>query len=89
MSSVEAWRGLFESWPDSIPKGGLLVTMWNETIGFKDFMVSGSLLLLERETPDSLGSRKVILSYDAIAGLKLTTPMELARLQVLGFQPPF
>jgi hypothetical protein len=63
--------------------------MWNETIGFKDFMVSGSLILLERETPDSLGSRKVILSYDAIAGLKLTTPMELARLQVLGFQPPF
>jgi len=89
MSTSESWRSLFESWPESVPRTGLLVSMWNETIPFKDFLISGQLVLLERDAPDSLGSRKVILGYESIAAVKLTTTMELARLQVLGFQAPF
>ena len=89
MHSAEAWRSLFENWPESIPRSGMLVTSFGETIGFKDFLISGSILLIERETPDSLGARKVMIAYDGIAAVKLTTPMELARFQVMGFQNPF
>ncbi len=89
MHSAEAWRTLFENWPDSIPRAGLLVTSFNETIEFKDFLISGSIVLVERNTPDSQGARKVMIGYDAILAVKITSPMELARFQVMGFQPPF
>lgn len=89
MQSAEAWRSLFENWPDSVPRTGLLVAAFGETIQFRDFLISGSLLLLEREVPDSQGARKVMLGYDAILAVKITSPMELARFQVMGFQPPF
>jgi hypothetical protein len=89
MHSAEAWRTLFENWPESIPREGLLVTNFNETIQFKGFLVSGSIVLIERPTPDSQGARKVMVSYEAILAVKITSPLELARFQVMGFQPPF
>lgn len=89
MHSAEAWRSLFENWPDAIPRQGLLVTSFNETIQFRDFLISGSLLLVDREIPDSFGARKVMMAYDAIVAVKITSPMDLARFQVMGFQPPF
>lgn len=89
MQTAEAWRSLFENWPDSIPRSGLLVTSFNETIEFKDFLISGSIVLVERNVPDSQGARKVMVAYDAILAVKMTSPMELTRFQVMGFQPPF
>lgn len=89
MHTAEAWRTLFENWPDSIPRSGLLVTSFNETIEFKDFLISGSILFVERNTPDSQGARKVMIAYDAILAIKFTSPLELSRFQVMGFQPPF
>lgn len=89
MHSAEAWRTLFENWPESIPRAGLLVTSFGETIEFKDFLISGSIVLIERSVPDSQGARKVMISYEAILAVKITSPMELARFQVMGFQPPF
>ncbi|MDX1966636.1 MAG: hypothetical protein SFV23_05645 [Planctomycetaceae bacterium] len=89
MHAAEAWRTLFENWPESIPRSGLLVTSFCETIQFKDFLISGSILLVERDIPDSQGARKVMVSYDAILAVKITSPLELARFQVMGFQPPF
>ena len=89
METAEAWRSLFESWPESIPRGGLLVTTFQETIAFTDFLISGSILLVERDTPDSFGARKVMVAFDAISAVKITSPMELGRFQVMGFQAPF
>lgn len=89
MDAADAWRNLFENWPQAIPRSGMLVTAFGETIGFKDFLISGSMLIIERETPDSIGARKVIVTYDGILGLKLANPTELARFQVMGFQSPF
>ncbi len=89
MHSADAWRSLFENWPASIPRGGIMITSYGESIPFKDFLISGSIVLIERETPDSLGARKVMVAYDGIAALKITNPMELARFQVMGFQSPF
>ncbi|HUQ71227.1 MAG TPA: hypothetical protein VM165_16995 [Planctomycetaceae bacterium] len=88
MHTAEAWRTLFENWPEAIPRQGILV-MSNESIPFRDFLISGSIVLVERETPDSQGARKVMVAYEAIAAVKITSPMDLARFQVMGFQAPF
>ncbi len=89
MHTAEAWRTLFENWPETIPRAGLLVTSFNETIEFRDFLISGSIVLIERSVPDSQGARKVMVAYDAILAVKITSPMDLARFQVMGFQSPF
>lgn len=89
MDVAEAWKALFESWPQTIPRQGLLVTSFNETIPFNNFLISGGILLVERDNPDSQGARKVMVTYRDISAVKITSPMELARFQVLGFQAPF
>lgn len=89
METAESWRMLFENWPDSIARKGLLVTTFQETIPFVDFMISGGIVLLERDKPDSIGGRKVMLAYDSISAVKITEVIDLPRFQVMGFQPPF
>ncbi len=88
MDPSEQWRSLFENWPESIPREGLLVTTFNEHVPFSSFMVSGGVLLVERDKPDTYGARKVMLAYSAIQAVKLTTTMEMGRFQVMGFQAP-
>lgn len=88
MNAAEGWRNLFENWPAAIPRGGLVITSGGESVPFRDFLISGPLLLLDRDVPDSSGARKVILPYEFIAALKLTNTLELARYQVMGFQNP-
>ena len=88
MDATEIWRSLFENWPESIPREGLLVA-FNEHIPFNGFLVSGGVLLVERDKPDTYGSRKVMVAYSAIQAVKLTSVIELGRFQVMGFQPPF
>jgi len=88
MTTGESWRGMFENWPNSVPRRGLLITMFGESIPFVGYMLSGGILLLERDKPDSLGARKVMIAYDAIAAVKITDVVELANFQALGFQPP-
>lgn len=85
----EAWRSLFETWPEAIPRRGIVITIFNESIPFAGYLISGGILLLERDKPDTLGARKVMLSYETIAAVKITDVIELARFQVMGFQPPF
>lgn len=87
--NTESWRTLFENWPESIPREGLLVTTFGENIPFTNFLISGSILLLERDRPDTAGARKVMIAYAAISAVKLTGTQELARFQVMGFQAPF
>ncbi|KAA0137375.1 hypothetical protein [Gimesia chilikensis] len=87
MQSAEGWRSILENWPEVIPKRGIIVTNYQESIPFQNFLLSTGVVLLERDKPDSLGARKVMLSYEAISAIKLTDTMELARYQVMGFQP--
>jgi len=88
MTTGEYWRAMFENWPSSVPRRGLLITMFGESIPFVSYMMSGGILLLERDKPDSLNARKVMIAYDAIAAIKITDVVELANFQALGFQPP-
>jgi len=88
MQTGEHWRNIFENWPESIPRKGIVITTQGESIPFINYLISEGIVLLDRETPDSLGARKVMLTYSVIAALKITTPLELARFQVMGFQAP-
>jgi len=89
MNSGECWRAIFENWPESIPREGLLVTTFDEHIPFNSFLISGGVLLVQRDKPDSYGSRKVMVAYDAISAVKITSTLEMARYQAMGFQAPF
>ena len=88
MNTGEYWRALFENWPSSVPRRGLVITTFNESIAFINYMMSGGILLLERDRPDTVGARKVMIAYDAISAVKITDVVELANFQALGFQPP-
>ena len=88
MDLAEIWRSLFENWPETIPREGILVTTFNEHIPFSTFLVSGGVLLVERDKPDTYGTRKVMLAYSTIQAVKITGVVELGRFQVMGFQPP-
>lgn len=86
MAAGAEWRALFDQWPSSLPRQAILVTSFQETITFTDFRISAGLLLIERDRPDSYGGRKVILSFETIAAVKLADPGDLSRFQSLGFE---
>jgi len=87
--TADAWRIVFESWPQAISRKGMILTKQNENVPFVDFLISNSLLLVDRGTPDAHGARKVILGIDQIAALKLAGTQSMADFQTMGFQPPF
>ncbi len=88
MAAGTEWRALFEQWPTTLPRQGIIVTVFQETMPFIDFRVSTGLLLIERDRPDSYGGRKVMMPFESIAAMKLTDPGELNRYQSLGFEVP-
>lgn len=86
VSSSKDMRRIFAEWPVSIPKAGLIVTTFGESIPFCSFMLSGDLLLIERKTPDAQGARRVIVSFDVINAVKILDPIEMPRFTAMGFQ---
>ncbi|WP_437186145.1 hypothetical protein SH668x_003285 [Planctomicrobium sp. SH668] len=85
MDSSAAWQQLFDRWPDSQPRVGVIVTTSQESIGFTDFMVSPGILALERDRPDTLGARKVLIAFSAITAVKFMDTQDFDKIAVLGF----
>jgi hypothetical protein len=83
--STEVWREMFTKWPAELPKRGLVVTTLNETIPFKSFFLKGETLLLERTNPDPVGTRFIVLAFDAIHLLKITEPLRESVLNAAGY----
>jgi hypothetical protein len=81
----EIWRDVFTKWPAELPKRGLVVTTLNETIPFKSFFLKGDTLLLERTNPDPVGTRFIVLAFDAIHLLKITEPLRESVLNAAGY----
>jgi hypothetical protein len=79
------WRGVFEKWPASIAKRGVLVSTLNEATPFKSFMLKGELLLLERTNPDPIGSRFILMEFSAIHMLKFVEPLSEAVFTTAGY----
>ena len=86
--TADAWRMLFENWPQTIDRKGMLLSKQNENIPFIDFLLSNQLLLVDRGTPDAHGSRKVVIPMEQIAALKLGGTQPMADYQTFGFQAP-
>ena len=84
--AVKDMRRIFAERPVSIPKTGLAVTTFGESIPFCSFMLSGDLLLIERKTPDAQGARRVILAFDTINAVKILDAIEMPRFTAMGFQ---
>ena len=80
------WRAIFEQWPVDIERQGLILTVFEETVPFVDFRVSEGALLLQRDRPDSMGARKIIIAWDGISALKFTDPADLAIYERMGFR---
>jgi hypothetical protein len=85
MASEQTWKHVFMNWPAGIPRRGVMLTTLNETTPFKSFMIKDDLLLLERTNPDPLGSRFVLLGYDAINSVKLVDPLKESVFTAAGF----
>lgn len=80
------WKELFLNWPETISRRGIVVSILNEAMPFKGFMVKPEMLLLERQNPDSLGARFIMLRYDTIAAVKLVDPLNTEAFKPLGFE---
>jgi hypothetical protein len=83
----EIWRAFFGRWPAEAPRRGIIITLWNEQIPFHGFLLGADFLCLERQTPDSLGGRTIVLPLAQVAGLKFTDVVKPKTLEVLGFEP--
>jgi hypothetical protein len=75
VTDASSWNRFFQKWPPNLPQRGVLVTSYNEQIAFAGFLRADEYLLLERQTPDSVGARKIILPYSQILSLKITDPV--------------
>lgn len=84
-SSSTQWQQTFLKWPASIPRRGILTTVLDEHIPFKGFMTTDKMLLLERQNPDSLGARFIVLEYATVSALKYIDPLKAESFQELGF----
>jgi hypothetical protein len=82
------WQELFRHWPADMQRRGVLVTKFSEQIPFSWFASSATLLFIERQTPDSLGARAVVLPYEQVAALKVTDVLKGGAVQAMGFQAP-
>jgi len=87
-STSNPMQRLFAEWPVSIPRKGIVITVHGETIQFVEFMITGELLLLERQTPDVSGARRVILDFNNIASTKIMDALEMSRFTAFGFRGP-
>lgn len=79
------WQELFRAWPADLPHRGILLTAWGEQVPFDGFLTGETFLLISRQTPDSLGSRMIVLPFDQVVGVKMTEVIRPKLLQPLGF----
>jgi hypothetical protein len=83
---VRVWRDFFNRWPEGLPRQGVVVTSFGEQIVFVEFMVSESMLLVERRAPDTVGGRKVLLPFANIDAIKIIDPVSSRIFGAAGFQ---
>ena len=86
MTASQKWDAFFSNWPTSLARKGLLQTVLNEAMPFKDYWIKDGMLLIERVTPDAMGARFVLLSFEVISLVKFTDPLSAADIAGAGFQ---
>jgi len=71
MDTAAVWKRLFTEWPEGLARRGVLVTA-QEQIVFRGFLISEELLLVERNAPDTMGARMVLVPLGLIVAVKIT-----------------
>lgn len=84
----QPWIEVLRSWPADIPRKGLAVTTFNETIEFCSFRLLGTILLLERDRPDSQNARRVMIELGSVAMIKVCDPIAIETFEKFGFFVP-
>ena len=84
----EAWIQVLKRWPQEIPREGIVVTTFGESIEFVSYMLLGTVLLLERSKPDMQNARRVMVQLKDVAMIKVTNPIEIERFATFGFVIP-
>ena len=85
MAASQKWDSFFNNWPASMPRNGVLQTVLNEAMPFKDFWLKDGMLLIERVTPDAMGARFVLMSFEVVSLVKFTNPLNAAEIAQAGF----
>jgi hypothetical protein len=88
MAAITSWKDVFCHWPAEMPRRGVLIAAFGEQIAFAGFSTSEAFLLLERNSPDSMGARTILMPYDNVLGLKITDVVKPRAFQSLGFDVP-
>ena len=86
MNDSAIWAQFFQKWPADLPQRGVLVTVSGEQIPFSGFLRTNDTVLLERQTPDAVGARKVLMPYSQIASVKITDPVSGDVFSSAGFR---
>lgn len=80
------WEGVFRHWPADMPRRGILVTSFGEQIVFSEFMLGGAFLFVERQTPDSLGARSLVVPLSQVSAVKFTDVVKSKSVRDFGFE---
>lgn len=79
------WTDFFENWPSKMPHRGVVVTSFGDQILFNGFLIGADLLLIERQAPDTVGARQVIIPYENIQAVKIVEVGQKVSWSDLGF----
>ena len=86
MEKSKIWNRFFREWPADLPTRGVVATSFDEQIVFVGYLVADDLLLLERQAPDTVGARKVIIPFSLIDAVKIVDPVKGAVFEASGFK---
>ncbi len=86
MNDSAIWAQFFLKWPPKLAQRGVVVTAWGDQIPFAGFLRTNDTILLERQTPDAIGARKVLLPYSQIVSVKIVDPVGPETFNEVGFQ---
>jgi hypothetical protein len=89
MTPNPVWKTFFNNWPAGIQRRGVLVTCLNEAIPFKGFMIKEDVLLLDRNNPDSMGARFILVDFAAVNSVRLIDPLKESVFAGAGFLGQF
>ena len=81
-----SWQAFFENWPANLPRKGIVVTSFGDSVPFISFLITNGIVMLERDRPDTSGARKVMLSYDFISAVKLESAAGMETFLEMGFR---
>lgn len=80
------WREFLQAWPSGLTQSGVMVMSGGEQIAFCSFLLSDQVVMLERNAPDTVGARMLVVPYAKIDAIKITEPVGSDVFREAGFR---